>query len=169
MLIDHPKPDETPLLIDFARRTGFFRQDEIDVIKELLDKYESQVREMGEAGWESGEYVWIVYREGPGTSPLGMACYGAVEMSEDVYDLYWIVVDPAHQDKKIGSALLRYIEEDLQKRHGRQLYIETSDTEQYAPTRAFYLRRGYEQVGHMTDFYRIGDGKVVYRKVFRST
>ncbi len=167
MLIDHPQPSETPALLDLARRTGFFREDEIDVIHELLDKYAEQVWNMGDKGWESGDYIWVVYRDAPGAPPLGMACYGAVPMSEDVYDLYWIAVDQAYQNKKIGSALLNYIEEDLRKRNGRQLYIETSDTPQYMPTRAFYLRRGYELVGQMTDFYRIGDGKVVYRKVFR--
>ncbi len=166
-MIDHPKPEEIGPLLDLARATGFFREDEVDVVHELLDKYFAQIQEMGERGWEFGDYIWVVYREGAGTPPLGFACYGAVEMSEDVYDLYWIAVDRNYQDKKIGSQLLKYVEEDLVKRNARQLYIETSDTPQYTPTRAFYVRRAYEEVGHMTDFYRLGDGKVVYRKVFR--
>ncbi len=167
-MIDHPQPGEIPTLIEFARATGFFRPDEIDVIHELLDKYFAQIQELGERGRDSGDYIWVVYREEPGAPPIGMACYGAVEMSEDVYDLYWIAVDRRYQDKKVGSALLKYVEQDLVKRNARQLYIETSDTPQYAPTRAFYERREYEKIAHYTDFYRVGDGKVVYRKVFRT-
>jgi ribosomal protein S18 acetylase RimI-like enzyme len=82
------------------------------------------------------------------------------------YDLYWIVVDKNHQDKKIGSALLKYIENDLVKHRARQLYIETSDKPQYAPTRAFYERRGYALVAHFRDYYDVGDGKVIYFKAF---
>ncbi len=166
-MIDHPKPTEIESLLELARSTGFFRPDEVDVIRELLDKYFAEIQEKGEQGWEYGDYVWVVYREAMDSTPLGFACYGAVEMSEDVYDLYWIAVDRRYQDKKIGRALLEYVEQDLRRRNARQLYIETSDTEQYAPTRAFYVRRGYDEVAHLTDFYRLGDGKVVYRKVFR--
>jgi hypothetical protein len=53
---------------------------------------------------------------------------------------------------------------DLVKRRARQLYIETSDKPQYAPTRAFYERRGYTLVAHFRDYYDIGDGKVTYFK-----
>ncbi|MGB8646776.1 MAG: GNAT family N-acetyltransferase [Anaerolineae bacterium] len=166
-MIDHPQPTEIEPLLELARGTGFFRPDELEVIHELLDKYFAHIQAIGQPGWDFGDYIWAVYRDAPGTVPLGFACYGPVEMSEDVYDLYWLAVDRSHQDKKLGTALLQYVEQDLIGRRARQLYIETSDTSQYTPTRAFYTRRGYEQVGYMTDFYTVGDGKVVYRKVFR--
>ncbi len=159
MIIDPPLASERPILIALAEATHFFNPEEIGVIGELLDEYFERP--------ESGDYIWRVYREEPGACPLGFACYGPVSMSEDVYDLYWIAVDPAHQSKKVGTALLNYVEQDLTHRHARQLYIETSDTPQYAPTRAFYVRRGYDQAAHFTDYYHVGDGKVVYRKVFR--
>ncbi len=148
------------MLVALAQATGFFNPDESVVVREMLDDY------FGDPA--SGEFMWAVYREEPGAPPLGFVCYGPASLSDDVYDLYWIAVDPKYQARKIGSALLRYVEEDLQRRGARQLYIETSDTEQYAPTRAFYVRRGYEQAAHFTDYYHIGDGKVIYRKVFRS-
>ncbi len=157
-MIDTPQPHESERLAALAHATGFFNPDEIAVVREML-------AEFFEAP-DSGEYLWMVYRDAPGSTPLGFVCYGPVSMSDDVYDLYWIAVDPKHQDKKIGSALLKYVEEDLQRRGARQLYIETSDTPRYTPTRAFYERRGYERVAHMTDFYHAGDGKIVYRKVF---
>ena len=166
-MIDYPQPRDVEAILDLSVATEFFRPDEIAVIRELIEKYFDQIREMGPAGADSGEYIWVVYRDDADGRALGYACYGGVEMSEDVYDLYWIAVDPRYQGKKVGSALLQYVEEDMVRRNARQLYIETADTAQYAPTRAFYVRRGYEEVAHMTDFYRPGDGKVVYRKVFR--
>ena len=47
----------------------------------------------------------------------------------------------------------------------RQVYIETSNREQYAPTRGFYLRCGYRQEALLKDFYAVGDDKVIYGKV----
>ncbi len=158
MLIDPPRLEESEQLVAIAEATSFFDSEEVRVVREMLEEYF--------AASDASEYIWIVYRDAPEMPPLGFVCYGPVSMSDDVYDLYWIAVDPQHQSKKIGSALLKFVEEDLQKRHARQLYIETSDTEKYIPTRAFYVRRGYDQVAHFTDFYHPGDGKVIYRKVF---
>jgi len=79
---------------------------------------------------------------------------------------YKVVNHKNFQDKKIGSALLNFIETDLQKRNARQLYIETSDKLQYAPTRMFYERRGYKLVAHFRDYYDVDDGKVIYQKLF---
>jgi len=115
---------------------------------------------------ESDEYNWVVYRENESAPPLGFACYGPASLAVGTYDLYWIVVDKNHQDKKIGTALLEFIEADLSSRSARQLYIETSDKPQYAPTRAFYERRGYALVAHFRDYYDIEDGKVIYFKGF---
>ncbi len=159
MVIEPPHPAEESELVVLAQATGFFNAEEVGIVKELLDEFFARP--------EAGEYCWLVYRETPGGPALGFACYGPVSMSEDVYDLYWIAVHPASQGKLVGTALLHAVEQDLLARNARQLYIETSDTDQYTPTRGFYRRRGYEQVAHFSDYYRVGDGKVVFRKVFR--
>lgn len=164
-MIDLPKRDETAKLVELAQATGFFNPDEIHVVREMLDEYFAE-KAKGTVG--SGDYIWVVYREAPRGLPLGFACYGPVSLSEDVYDLYWIAVHPGHQSKKLGTALLKYVEDALQEQHARQLYIETSDTAKYAPTRAFYEKRGYHEAAHFPDYYHVGDGKVVFVKVFNS-
>ncbi len=156
-MIDHPRADEKETLVTLAQATGFFDSEEVQVVREMLTAYFDAP--------ESEEYIWSVYREAPGGPPLGFVCYGPSSFSDGTYEIYWIAVDPEHQSRKIGTALLRSVEEDLQGRRARHLYLETSDREQYAPTRAFYERRGYEEVAHLLDYYRIGDGKVIYRKV----
>jgi D-alanine-D-alanine ligase len=158
-MIDPPYPGESEKLVELAQATGFFDAEEIQTVREMLATYFKAP--------DSGEYLWLVYREAPGARPLGFACYGPASFTDGTYDLYWIVVAPEHQSRKIGSALIQHVEEDLRKRQARHLYLETSDREQYKPTRAFYERRGYERAAHFPDYYHVGDGKVVYRKVFK--
>ncbi len=157
-MIDKPRVDEIETLVALTRATGFFHSDEIEIVREMFEDWQAHP--------ESDEYAWIVEREHENAPPRGFAVYGPASLAVGTYDLYWIVVDKNFQDKKIGSALLNFVEADLRRRNARQLYIETSDKPQYAPTRAFYERRGYELVAHFQDYYDVGDGKVVYFKAF---
>jgi GNAT superfamily N-acetyltransferase len=166
-MIDYPVRDEIEALVALARDTDFFRPLETDIVREMLIDFLDHAEAVGPAGYESGEYVWIVYREEPDGPALGFACYGEYDMGENVWELYWIAVDRRYQNRRVGSALLKHVEEHVAREQARHLYIETSDTEQYAPTRAFYLRRGYDEAAHLPDYYRPGDGKVVYRRIFR--
>lgn len=155
-VIDQPHPEEKEKLVSMARGTGFFTPEEIDVIVELLDSFFG--------GDPTNSYFFIAFRETAGSEPLGFACYGPAPMTEGTFDLYWIVVDKAYQNKKIGRALLETVEAETSLRGGRALYIETSDLPYYLPTRAFYERMGYDRAAHLPDYYKIGDGKITYRK-----
>ncbi len=156
-MITRPQPNEASELVALSEATGFFNADEVIVVQEMLESFYQNPT--------SEEYTWIVWRETAGAPPRGYACYGPASLAVGTYDLYWIAVDRAFQSKKIGSALLDAMEQDLVARNARQIYIETSDKEQYAPTRAFYERRGYTLAAHYRDYYDVGDGKVVYLKV----
>ena len=136
--------------------TGFFTSEEIDVIVELLDSFYG--------GDPTNSYVFITYREAAGGEPLGFACYGPAPMTEGTFDLYWIVVDKAFQNRKLGRALLEQVEAEVSNSGGRALYIETSDQPYYQPTRSFYERMGYDKAAHLPDYYKVGDGKITYRK-----
>jgi len=95
----------------------------------------------------------------------GFACYGPIPLTQGVYDLYWIVVDPAYQKKGNGRYLLGYVEREVKKQGGRMLLIETSSQESYVATTRFYERNGYQLAARIKDFYRIGDDKLVFSKV----
>ena len=95
----------------------------------------------------------------------GFACYGPIPLTEGVYDLYWIAVDPAAQKKGIGRYLLGYVEREIKKQGGRMLLIETSSQESYGATIRFYEKSGYQLAARIKDFYRIGDDKLVFSKV----
>jgi ribosomal protein S18 acetylase RimI-like enzyme len=98
-------------------------------------------------------------KEHPGVQ--GYACYGATPLTQGVYDLYWIA---AVQGKGFGRRLIEFVEQDVRKRGGRMLLIETSSQEAYGATIHFYEKTGYELVARIKNFYKIGDDKLVFLK-----
>jgi ribosomal protein S18 acetylase RimI-like enzyme len=135
--------------------TGFFRDDEVDVAVELAN----EALEKGEA--VSGYHFVFVTDNGFVT---GFACYGPTPCTQGTFDLYWIVVHDSFRGKGIGRSVMQKVEEMLQKAGARKLYIETSSTPKYQPTRNFYISSGYTEEARLKDFYNPGDDKVIYTK-----
>jgi ribosomal protein S18 acetylase RimI-like enzyme len=75
-----------------------------------------------------------------------------------------IAVHPEVQGRGTGRALMRHAEADLSAREGRLLAVRTSGTEQYAGTRAFYDRCGYDRVARVPDWWTDGEDLVLYTK-----
>jgi ribosomal protein S18 acetylase RimI-like enzyme len=94
----------------------------------------------------------------------GYVLFGPTPMADAVYDLYWIAVDPRRQGQGVGQLLLRFVENEVRRRDGRMLLIETSSRRSYAPTVRFYRQAGYREISRIKDFYRIEDDKVVFSK-----
>jgi ribosomal protein S18 acetylase RimI-like enzyme len=137
--------------------TGKFTDVEVATAQELVE-------EALEEGVESG-YLFAVLEAGKPNGPvLGYACYGPVPLTAGVYDLYWIVVDPAYQGKRLGRTLIEYVEKDVLDRGGRMILIETSSQETYSATVRFYERTGYQEAARIRNFYRIGDDKLIFQK-----
>lgn len=116
---------------------------------------------------ERGEYLVHVLEEpdsGPNRALQGYVCFGATPLTDGVFDLYWIAVDPKQQGQGFGQLLLRFVENEVRRQRGRMLLIETSSKESYGPTLRFYQRSGYDEISRIKDFYRIEDDKVVFCK-----
>ena len=101
---------------------------------------------------------------GPSRSVLGYVCFGPTPLTDGVFDLYWIAVDPNRQGQGIGQLLLKFVENEVRRERGRMLLIETSSKESYGPTLRFYERSGYDEISRIKDFYRIEDDKVIFCK-----
>ena len=138
--------------------TARFTEDEVCSAVDLVDQ--------GLAHPEKGEYVVHVLEEPDGARPLvqGYVCFGATPLTDGVFDLYWIAVDPKQQGQGFGQLLLRFVENEVRRQRGRMLLIETSSKESYAPTLRFYQRSGYDEISRIKDFYRVEDDKVVFCK-----
>ncbi|TVQ85590.1 MAG: GNAT family N-acetyltransferase [Bacteroidetes bacterium] len=136
--------------------TGFFRDDEVEVAVEL-------VTEAFMKGQEQSGYFFLFSMMGDHTT--GYVCYGPTPCTMGTYDLYWIVVDNNYRGNGTGKMLMQQTEKELIARKARKLYIETSSTEKYLPTRNFYENCGYIEEARLKDFYSNGDDKVIYSKV----
>src|SRR5207248_1557409 len=132
--------------------TGLFRPDEVAIAVELLDDALDGDEEYHFLGAFAGEEL------------VGYACWGPTPGTTGTYDLYWIVVDPAWQGKRVGTQLLASVEAQLATYHGRLIVVETSSRADYGPTRAFYERRGYARAALIPGYYAAGDDLVIYLK-----
>ena len=148
------KPSDRDAVRRIVEDTRFFRPDEVDVAVELVDEALAK----GEAA--GYHFVFIEIED----NVAGYACFGPIACTLGSYDLYWIAVDPQRQGQGLGQVLLREAERQIVQRGGRHIYIETSARPQYAPTRAFYERCGYEVAAVLPEFYDRGDDKVIWRK-----
>ena len=82
----------------------------------------------------------------------GYVLFGRTPMTDDVFDLYWIAVDPRRQGQGLGQLLLRFVENEVRRQSGRMLLIETSSKRSYAPTVRFYRCAGYVEISRIKDF-----------------
>lgn len=148
--------------------TGVFRGEEIDVALELFD--ESFPRDAAPNGNDApptdSSYSFL----GAFTAEdelVGYACYGPTPDTDRTFDLYWIAVDPTAQGSGGGTRLLTEVERRLEGLNARMLVVETSSRPEYAPTRAFYEKRGYAEAARMREFYAPGDDRVIFTKRFQ--
>lgn len=96
--------------------------------------------------------------------PLALGYCIPEKLTDGTYNLLALAVDSSLQGSGIGSQMMRYLEQKLQKNGGRILIIDTSGDKDYRGTRQFYERLGYENVAVIKDFWKEGDDKITYYK-----
>ena len=136
-------------------RAGVFNEEEVDSVGVMWTEYLT-------LGPQGSGYHFIVYRHE--NQVLGFAIYGPRDLTDGVFDLYWIAVDPDARCNGVGRKLLTASEEAARAAGGRTLIAETSGTAVYEPTRKFYLGNGYENEATIRDFYTEGDDLKVFVK-----
>ena len=145
-------------LEEILRSTGYFYEFEIRVALEIADETISK-------GTEKSGYYWLKVTDE--NKIIAFANYGKDGFSTHSWELYWIAVHQVSRHKKLGSALLKTIEENVKKSGGKILWAETSGRPLYASTEGFYKRNGYELRASLKDFYGPDDPKQVYAKILQ--
>lgn len=143
---------------EMVEATGVFRPEETLIALEVFD---GAVAAPGADYWSVGAY--------DAGRLLGWAAFGSTPGTQGTWDLYWIVVDPAHQAGGIGRRLMCHSEQTIAAQGGRLVVVETSSRVDYVPTRRFYERLGYAARAVIRDYYAPGDDLVVYVKSLRSS
>lgn len=139
---------------EILRATAVFREDEVAVALEVIDAYHAA----------PGQDYHAVGAFTPGEELLGFIVFGPTPCTLGTWDLYWIAVHPEAQGGGVGATLTKEMERRLARIGARLVLIETSSRPAYDPTRAFYRRRGYEEVARVPDFYEPGDDRVIFAK-----
>lgn len=150
----HVRPlraEDRPQLEKLLRASHNFTPEEVTTALEVID----------DALRGDADYIINVVES---SEVAGYECHGPTPLTDGTFDLYWIVVDPAAQKRGLGRLLLRAAEEDVARRGGRLLLIETSSQPSYEATVRFYKRNGYRLEARIHNFYRPGDDKLVLAK-----
>jgi len=150
------KPEDRKYIEEILRSSGFFYEFEIETALEIAD-------ETLEKGTERSGYYWLKATDEDGV--IAFANYGKNAFSTHSWDLYWIAVHQNSRNKKLGTVMLKAIEEDVRLQGGKILWIETSGRPLYASTEGFYRKNGYQLAASLKDFYGTGDPKQIYSKV----
>ena len=159
------RPADRAPLDALLRATGSFPENELAVAMELID--EGLAKATAGATLTADDYRFLVAElpeSGAAPRVIGYVCWGQNPMSDCVFDLYWIAVDPRAQGGGAGRALMAAAEAEARARGGRMVLVETGGKASYAPTRRFYERIGYVEIARLPDYFRVGDDKVIYAR-----
>lgn len=145
-------PEDRLTILDVARSTGVFTDEEIATVDELFTGY---LRDPQASG-----YHFLSCRDGD--EVLGFACWGPTALSKGAADLYWICTARSAQRRGVAAALFRAVEEAVANLGRWLIVIWTSSREAYAPARNFYLRMGCALQTQIADFYDYGEDLCVF-------
>lgn len=152
-----PRNSDAAAVLAVVKATGYFSPDEEAIAVELVE-------EALEKGVASG-YEFL-FADAPGESGelLGYTCYGPIPGTQSSVDLYWIAVTPGQQGQGLGAQLLEQTEQACRAQGATRMYADTSGRADYAPTRTFYERVGYQAEAVLKDYFAPGDDKVIFSK-----
>jgi GNAT superfamily N-acetyltransferase len=150
--------DDRAAVRSLIHGTGSFKSHEVDVAMELVD---IALTRRGQ-----DDYHPYVLEEEDGTV-AAYACFGKNPMTRATFDLYWLATRADRMGKGYGRKIVAFVEEEVKRRGGRLLVIETSSKESYGTTREFYLKIGCTLAATLPDYYDDGDDKLIYLKRIR--
>jgi ribosomal protein S18 acetylase RimI-like enzyme len=148
MLIRALRPEDLDHVRETVIACGNFNDEEIRVAIEMADTPE----DYSAFGAELDGKV------------RGFLCVGKTALTVSTWYLYWIAVHPEQQGTAMARDLQLYAEQFIRERGGERVVLETSGRADYARTRRFYEKAGYDLIGQIPDFYKPGDDCVIFCK-----
>ena len=104
-----------------------------------------------------------------GDTLAGYICFGKTPMTQGTYDLYWLGVCPHQRKRGIGRALVDALSDQLTRRHGMLIRVETSSQEAYGGTIDFYNAAGFAETARVPKFYAANDDLVIFTRTLSAT
>lgn len=150
-------PADAEMIKQFALDNNMFELDEIAVFDEMLS---------GFFDGTLGDHSWIVATADDG-GVVSAAYFAPEPFADRMWNLYFIATEPSRHGDGSGTTLIEYIEAQLRRRGhdvALTLIVDTSSSDEYAQTRAFYEKRGFVEESRIRDFFGPGDAKVTFWK-----
>lgn len=147
------------------------RHQDVATLKTIIDATElfpsELLDEMIEAflAGEAPDERWTTLDEGDG--PVGVAYSAPERMTDGTSNLLLIAVQPDHQRRGVGQALMHEAETALATLGQRVLLVETSGLPEFERTRDFYRRLGYTEEARIRHYYAAGEDKIVFWKALQ--
>jgi ribosomal protein S18 acetylase RimI-like enzyme len=154
--IDIPNESAGSAILSIAKKIQQFSKEDIQCIEELW-------QESLKSETDPDRYHFLIAEKN--RAVVGFACYGHRPLTLGTYDFYWLGVDPGVRNQGIGRALMTSVEEQIKSRDGYLIILETSSLSSFSIPRAIYKTFGYQLVAEIPDFYKPGDGLVIYTKL----
>jgi GNAT superfamily N-acetyltransferase len=142
-------------ILHLIEGTKAFKAHEVEVAMELVDIALTQPG-------QDDYHPFVLVEEDGGI--VAYACFGKNEMTAATFDLYWLATRADRMGKGYGRTIVSFVEEEIRRRGGRLLVIETSSLESYGDTRVFYEKIGCTLAAQLPDYYDEGDDKLIYLK-----
>ena len=149
--------DDLERIKEIAVAADMFSVDEVAFFDEMF---------AGAADGSLEGHAWIVSVDEYDRA-MAAAQFAPEPFADRLWNLYFLAADPAAQGQGRGSALIEFVEDELGSRGddvARVLLVETSSTDQYASSRAFYAAQGFDEEARIREFYGPGDDKVIFWK-----
>ena len=129
-------------ILEFMVTTEFFRDDEIEIAREVLDDALAK-------GHEGHYQSFTADLDG---RPAGWVCYGPAPCALGTWDIYWIAVDPRRQSRGLGKALMQAALEYLKAAGMAAAKIETLEQNQVG--RKFYPSVGFVEIARQIHYVK---------------
>lgn len=113
-------------------------------------------------GIEKGEYEGLGIFEKE--KLLGFILFSENSLSENVFELLWIVIDPQFYGSGVAEILFNEFLKEVIRRRGRMIILETS--ERHKRARRFYEKMGFKLEAVIKDFYSPSENKEIWVKRF---
>ncbi|WP_431221682.1 GNAT family N-acetyltransferase [Serratia sp. L9] len=138
-------------LLNMLKVSGQFDEEGLMHVRGMLENYLSG---NSEELWFSAEQQGLA----------GIAYCAPEIMTNNVWNLLMLWINPSHQRQGVGQALINKVENELRHKHARLLLVETSSQIEFSAARAFYSKQGFINEARIGNYYAIDEDKLIFTK-----
>lgn len=149
--------DDAAAVVEVSVAAGLFAPEDAAFLDKMMADYFG--------GKRDDRHVCVIDVE---ETVMGVVYYEPALATDGTWYVTMIGVRRDVQGRGRGAALMRHVEDALRAEGQRLLLVETSGTPDFALTRRFYAKLGYEEEARVRDYFTAGDDMVLFRKALRT-